>query len=60
LKKLDNVKSDHAKRLEDLAKEQATDMQKAQLIEINLSLVTIVSNVITLSGTVVCVISCTV
>jgi len=47
LKKLDNVKSDHAKRLEDLAKEQATDMQKAQLIEINLSVVTLVSNIIT-------------
>jgi len=40
LKKLENVKSDHAKRLEELDKEQATDMQKAQLIEINLSLVT--------------------
>jgi len=33
------VKSDHAKRLDDLAKEQATDMHKAQLIEVNLSLV---------------------
>jgi len=40
LKKLENVKTDHAKRLDDLAKEQTTDMQKAQLIEINLSLVT--------------------
>ena len=40
LKKLENVRSDHAKRLDDLAKEQTTDMQKAQLIEVNLSLVT--------------------
>ena len=40
LKKLENVKSDHAKRLDDLEKEQTTDMQKAQLIEVNLSLVT--------------------
>ena len=39
LKKLENVRSDHAKRLEDLDREQTTDMQKAQLIEINLSLV---------------------
>jgi len=39
LKKLENVRSDHAKRLEDLEKEQATDVQKAQLIEMNLSLV---------------------
>jgi len=39
LKKLENVKSDHAKRLDDLVKEQTTDMQKAQLIEINLALV---------------------
>ena len=39
LKKLENVRSDHAKRLDDLAKEQMTDMQKAQLIEVNLSLV---------------------
>jgi len=41
LKKLENVRSDHAKRLDDLAKEQTTDMQKAQLIEVNLSLVTV-------------------
>jgi len=40
LKKLENVRSDHAKRLDDLAKEQTSDMQKAQLIEVNLSLVT--------------------
>jgi len=39
LKKLENVRSDHTKRLEDLDREQTTDMQKAQLIEINLSLV---------------------
>jgi len=40
LKKLENVRSDHAKRLDDLAKEQTSDMKKAQLIEVNLSLVT--------------------
>jgi len=40
LKKLENVRSDHAKRLDDLAKEQTSDMQKAQLIEVNLPLVT--------------------
>jgi len=39
LKKLENVRSDHAKRLDDLEKEQTTDMHKAQLIEVNLSLV---------------------
>jgi len=40
LKKLENVKTDHAKRLEDLEKEQTTDVHKAELIEVNLNLVT--------------------
>jgi len=39
LKKLENVKKDHIKRLEELEVEQSTDAQKAQLIEINLTLV---------------------
>jgi hypothetical protein len=39
LKKLENVKKDHLKRLEELESEQSTDIQKAQLIEINLTLV---------------------
>lgn len=39
LKKLENVKTDHAKRLVELEKEQMSDVQKAQLIEINHSLV---------------------
>jgi hypothetical protein len=39
LKKLENVKKDHLKRLEELETEQATDVHKAQLIEINLTLV---------------------
>ena len=39
LKKLENVKKDHLKRLEELEVEQATDAHKAQLIEINLALV---------------------
>ena len=41
MKKLENVKKDHIKRLEELEVEQSTDAQKAQLIEINLSLVCI-------------------
>jgi len=47
LKKLENVKSDHAKRLDDLEKEQTTDMQKAQLIEVNLSLVMCIMLIVT-------------
>ena len=40
LKKLENVKKDHEKRLTALQSEQMTDTQKGQLIEMNLSLVT--------------------
>ncbi|GFN73720.1 nuclear export mediator factor nemf-like, partial [Plakobranchus ocellatus] len=39
LKKLDNVKKDHEKRIEGLQKEQETDILRGQLIEINLDLV---------------------
>jgi len=39
LKKLENVKKDQIKRLEELEVEQSTDAQKAQLIDINLTLV---------------------
>lgn len=39
LKKLSNVKKDHAKRLEDLNKAQEGDKQKAELITMNQSLV---------------------
>ncbi|CAH1790707.1 unnamed protein product [Owenia fusiformis] len=39
LKKLDNVKKDHEKRLGSLQKDQDTDKLKAELIEVNLQLV---------------------
>ncbi|XP_059148218.1 ribosome quality control complex subunit NEMF-like [Physella acuta] len=39
LKKLDFVRSDQEKRIENLQKEQATDILKGQLIEMNLDLV---------------------
>ena len=39
MKKLENIKKDHEKRLEGLQKEQETDKLKGQLIEMNLSLV---------------------
>ncbi|XP_069118098.1 ribosome quality control complex subunit NEMF-like [Argopecten irradians] len=39
LKKLDNVKKDHEKRIDSLQKEQETDISKGQLIEMNLELV---------------------
>ncbi|XP_060573398.1 LOW QUALITY PROTEIN: ribosome quality control complex subunit NEMF-like [Ruditapes philippinarum] len=39
LKKLDNIKKDHEKRVEGLQKEQDVDKKKGQLIEINLDLV---------------------
>ncbi|XP_074642120.1 ribosome quality control complex subunit NEMF-like [Tubulanus polymorphus] len=39
LKKLDNVKKDHQKRLDILQKEQELDTMKGQLVEINLNLV---------------------
>ncbi|XP_028398631.1 nuclear export mediator factor Nemf-like [Dendronephthya gigantea] len=39
LKKLDNVKKDHEKRLDSLQKAQEEDKEKARLIEINLPLV---------------------
>ena len=39
MKKLENVKKDHEKRVEGLQREQETDKQKGQLIEINLDLV---------------------
>ncbi|XP_013398422.1 nuclear export mediator factor Nemf [Lingula anatina] len=39
VKKLENVKKDHEKRLETLQKEQEQDIRKAELIEINLDLV---------------------
>ena len=38
-KKLDNIKKDHEKRVEDLQKEQNTDRKKGELIEMNLELV---------------------
>lgn len=39
LKKLDNIKKDHEKRIEGLQKEQETDINKGRLIELNLPLV---------------------
>jgi len=39
LKKLDNVKKDHEKRLQGLQKDQETDILRGQLIEMNLELV---------------------
>ncbi|KAK7505562.1 hypothetical protein BaRGS_00003307 [Batillaria attramentaria] len=39
MKKLDNVKKDHEKRINELQKEQETDILRGQLIEINLDLV---------------------
>ena len=39
LKKLEHIKKDHEKRLLDLKQEQDVDMNKAQLIEMNLDLV---------------------
>lgn len=39
MKKLENIKKDHEKRLEGLQKEQETDKLKGQLIEMNLTLV---------------------
>ncbi|XP_060068947.1 ribosome quality control complex subunit NEMF-like [Ylistrum balloti] len=39
LKKLDNVKKDHEKRIDNLQREQETDISKGQLIEMNLELV---------------------
>ncbi|KAK3700284.1 hypothetical protein RRG08_033561 [Elysia crispata] len=39
LKKLDNVRKDHEKRIEGLQKEQETDILRGQLIETNLNLV---------------------
>ena len=41
LKKLDHIKKDHEKRLMGLKHEQDIDMNKAQLIEMNLDLVCI-------------------
>lgn len=39
MKKLDNVKKDHEKRINELQKEQETDIVRGQLIELNLDLV---------------------
>ncbi|KAK3092818.1 hypothetical protein FSP39_007530 [Pinctada imbricata] len=39
LKKLDNIKKDHEKRIEGLQAEQETDINKGRLIELNLPLV---------------------
>lgn len=39
MKKLENVKKDHERRLGALQTEQETDTKKAQLIEMNLTLV---------------------
>ncbi|XP_061172941.1 ribosome quality control complex subunit NEMF-like [Saccostrea echinata] len=39
LKKLENIKKDHEKRIEGLQKEQGTDINKGRLIELNLPLV---------------------
>ena len=47
MKKLENVKKDHEKRVEGLQREQETDKQKGQLIEINLDLVSYILIVFT-------------
>ncbi|XP_021353469.1 nuclear export mediator factor Nemf-like isoform X2 [Mizuhopecten yessoensis] len=39
LKKLDNIKKDHEKRIDSLQKVQETDISKGQLIEMNLELI---------------------
>lgn len=39
MKKLDNIKKDHEKRIEQLQKVQDTDINKGRLIEMNLGLV---------------------
>lgn len=44
LKKLDNIKKDHEKRIEGLQKEQETDINKGRLIELNLPLVKYTKN----------------
>ena len=41
MKKLENVKRDHEKRLDALQTEQENDAKKAQLIEMNLTLVSV-------------------
>ena len=41
MKKLDNVKKDHEKRLDALKRDQELDRRKAELIEMNLPLVRI-------------------
>ena len=50
MKKLENIKKDHEKRLEGLQKEQETDKLKGQLIEMNLTLVSNLDSVWTGMG----------
>ena len=45
MKKLENIKKDHEKRLEGLQTEQETDKRKGQLIEMNLNIVSITLNI---------------
>ena len=44
MKKLDNVKRDHEKRLNELQTEQLADEKKAHIIQINLDIVSDTAN----------------
>ncbi len=54
LKKLENVKKDHEKRLDALKRDQEVDKQKAELIEMNLSLVSLLAHRVDRDSLAVC------